>query len=207
MTFRASVDPPPPPPGRKCARIMCVTVDRFGFWAESGRTFRRSWRSWKSRGVASHARADSIDAVAGRGGEAHGRRRGASAGPPRADARRARSGSGRGRGGASAGGRPTRSRWRAPSTCWTACVGEVGRNYTLLRSKETKAKRRKRNTLPLEWPDPALKVRDRARFTHTVPPVLHNSGPHSSCRPPQHSKEQGAKRNKQGHNITTDDRR
>ena len=33
-----------------------------------------------NRGVASHARADSIDAVAGRGGEAHGRRRGASAG-------------------------------------------------------------------------------------------------------------------------------
>ena len=31
-----------------------------------------------NRGVASHARADSIDAVAGRGGEAHGRRRGAS---------------------------------------------------------------------------------------------------------------------------------
>ena len=27
-----------------------------------------------NRGVASHARADSIDAVAGRGGEAHGRR-------------------------------------------------------------------------------------------------------------------------------------
>ena len=40
--------------------------------------------------VPSHARADSIDAGAGRGGEAHGRRRGASAGPPRADARRAR---------------------------------------------------------------------------------------------------------------------
>ena len=31
-----------------------------------------------------------IDAVAGRGGEAPGRRRGASAGPPRADARRER---------------------------------------------------------------------------------------------------------------------
>ena len=41
------------------------------------------WRglvSWRVvRGVASHARADNIDAGAGRGGEAHGRRRGASA--------------------------------------------------------------------------------------------------------------------------------
>ena len=55
-----------------------------------------------------------IDAVTGRGGEAHGRRRGASAGPPRANARRARSGSGRGRRGASAGGRRGRDGERRP---------------------------------------------------------------------------------------------
>ena len=72
------------------------------------------WPWTANRGVASHARADRIDAVTGRGGEAHGRRRGASAGPPRADARRARSGSGRGRRGASAGGRRGRDGERRP---------------------------------------------------------------------------------------------
>ena len=49
--------------------------------------------------------------------EAHGRRRGASAGPPRADARRARSGkaaAGDGRRGASAGGRRGRDGERRP---------------------------------------------------------------------------------------------
>merc|ERR1712086_943085 len=104
--------------------------------------FRRRGGGRGGRGVASHARADSTDAVAGRGGETHGRRRGASAGPPRTDARRARSGE------AAAGNAELPPEDDAVEMASAAqlldSVAEAGPNYTLLRSKEKKAKRRKR---------------------------------------------------------------
>ena len=72
-----------------------------------------------NRGVASHARADSIDAVAGRGGETHGRRRGASAGATTSGCVTSALGR-RPRATRSFRRRTTRSRWQAPPTCWTA---------------------------------------------------------------------------------------
>ena len=73
-----------------------------------------------------------IDAVAGRGGEAPGRRRGASAGPPRADARRERARE------AAAGDAelpPEDDAVEMASAVHVLdSVAEVGPNYTLLRS-------------------------------------------------------------------------
>ena len=91
--------------------------------------------------MASHARADSIDAVAGRGGEAHGRAPAWRVGRPTTSGCATSALGKRPRATRSFRRRTTPSRWRAPSTCWDS-VAEVGPNYTLLRSKETKAMRR-----------------------------------------------------------------
>ena len=90
-----------------------------------------------------------IDAVAGRGGEAPGRR----VARRQAHHERMRDASALGkrpRATRSFRRRTTRSRWRAPSTCWTAWRrwARTLPNYTLLRSKETKAKRREKKRTP-----------------------------------------------------------
>ena len=73
-------------PMAACCASMYVSEETIQLW------WGEPLCPWTAnRGVASHARADRIDAVTGRGGEAHGRRRGASAGPPRGDASASRS--------------------------------------------------------------------------------------------------------------------